>query len=334
MNSRSETQPWDQARAIRGEKFLRGLHRILPLGRKYHPLLSAMNGRRGLLAIPFDKSRLVQPAAWAKQITNQLLSGMDVVPEFHLLAAVVRQLASGCLIDVGANIGLYTLLLRSVSALPIIAYEPQPFLFKLLQRNIAFNHLANVEARNLACGSRRGEVPFAIGINGSVAAGLDAGDTIASDNDLESEAHVTQRGEAVINVPLTTLDDDLADVSSIALLKIDCEGFEFEILQGARRLIERHAPLLFLEAHPTLLGRFGHSVEDVREFLRPHYELEFWRFDQVRRRSKLGRSLAKFRRPTGRRYADGDEMLAAANGEPRPAQIYFLGRPKRRKGVT
>jgi hypothetical protein len=122
-------------------------------------------------------------------------------------------------------------------------------------------------------------------------------------------------------------------VPSIALLKIDCEGFEFEILQGARRLIERHAPLVFLEVHPTLLGRFGRSVEDVREFLRPHYELEFWCFDQSRRRSKLGRSLAKFRRPTGRRYGD-DEMLAAANGELRPAQIYFLGRPKRREGVT
>src|SRR5438094_4898457 len=174
MNSGAETQSWDHVRAIRGEKLLRRLHRVLPLGRKYHPLLSVLNGRHGLLAIPFDNWHLVQPASWAEQITNQLLSGIDVVPEFRLLAPLVRQLASGCLIDVGDNIGLYTLLLRSVWALPIIAYEPQPFLFKLLQRNIDFNRLTHVEARNLACGSQRGAVAFSIGINGSVSAGADA----------------------------------------------------------------------------------------------------------------------------------------------------------------
>jgi FkbM family methyltransferase len=239
------------------------------------------------------------------------------------------------LIDVGANIGLYTLLLRSVSDLPIIAYEPQPFLFKLLRRNVDSNHLANVEARNFACGSRRGEIPFSIGINGSVAAGADAGGSMAySGSDLESEAHVTQRGKTVVKVPLTTLDEDLVDEQSIALLKIDCEGFEFDILQGALGLIDRNAPELFLEVHPTLLGRFGHSVEDVLTFLKPHYDLEFWCFDQSRWQTKLGRSLAKFRRPRGRRFETEHAMLAAANGEGRPAQIYFVGRSRRKAEVT
>ena len=333
MSNRVEMQPWDQVRAVRGEKFLRGLHRILPLGRKYHPLLSAMNGRRGLLAIPLDQCRLVQPAAWAKQITNQLLNGIDVVPEFSLLAPRVRQLSTGYLIDVGANIGLYTLLLRSVSSLPIIAYEPQPFLFKLLQCNIAFNHLPDVEARNFACGSRRGEVSFSIGINGSVAPGGGAVRSTASD-DLESEAQLTQRGKTVVQVPLTTLNEDLAGVPSIALLKIDCEGFEFDVLQGALRLIEQHEPLLFLEVHPTLLGRFGHSVEEVLKLVKPYYNFEFWCFDRVRRRSKLGRSLAKFQRPEGRCYADVAAMLAAATTDPRPAQIYFIGQPRRTTTVT
>src|SRR2546429_1475415 len=204
MNSRVEMQPWHQVRAIRGEKLLRGLHRILPLGRKYHPLLSAMNGRSGLLAIPFDQCRLVQPTAWAKQITNQLLNGVDVVPEFSLLAPRVRQLTSGHLIDVGANIGLYTLLLRSVSSLPIIAYEPQPFLFKLLQCNISFSRLAQVDARNFACGARRGEVPFSIGINGSIAPGVEATLATGSGGGLESGAQMTQRGKAGGQGPLTT----------------------------------------------------------------------------------------------------------------------------------
>lgn len=335
MSGAAQSQAWNQARMIRGERLLRVLHGFLPLGRKYHPLLSAMNGRRGLLAIPFNQCRLIQPASWAKQITNQLLNGVDVVPEFRLLAPLARQQTSGYLLDVGANIGLYTLLLRSVSGLPIIAYEPQPFLFKLLQANIAFNHLANVDARNFACGSGRGEIAFSIGINGSVAAGANADSPAANSEDgLEAEARETQRGKTVVKVPLTTLDDDLDGASSIALLKIDCEGFEFDILQGALRLIDRHAPALFLEVHPTLLGRFGHSVEEVLTLLKPHYDLEFWCFDQIRQQTKLGRSLAKFRRPQGRRYETESAMLAAANGRPQPAQIYFIGCSRRRTGIT
>src|SRR5437773_3823058 len=334
MNSGAETQSWDHVRAIRGEKLLRRLHRVLPLGRKYHPLLSVLNGRHGLLTIPFDNWRLVQPASWAKQITNQLLSGIDVVPEFRLLAPLVRQLSSGHLIDVGANIGLYTLLLRSVSSLPIIAFEPQPFLFKLLQCNIGFSRLAQVDARNFACGSRRGEVPFSIGINGSIAPGLEATLATGSGGDLESEAQLTQRGKAVVQVPLTTLDEDLDGVAQIALLKIDCEGFAFDVLQGARRLIARHRPAIFLEVHPTLLGRFGGSVERVLELLKPCYDFEFWCFDPIRRASKLGRSLAKFRRPRGRRYDTEEAMVATANSDPRPAQIYFIGQPRREAPVT
>ena len=163
-----------------------------------------------------------------------------------------------------------------------------------------------------------------------MSAGADATNWIEdSGGDFESEAQLTQRGKAVVKVPLTTLAEDLDSVPSIALLKIDCEGFEFDILQGARCLIERHAPALFLEVHPTLLGRFGHSVEDVLSLLRPYFELEYWCFAQIRRQSKLGRSLAKFRRPQGRRYETENAMLAAADGEPQPAQIYFIGLPKK-----
>src|SRR5439155_9728933 len=170
MNVTATDLPRDAVQFVRGEWLLRRLHQVLPLGRKYHPVLSLLNGRRGLLAIPFDGHQLVQPAVWAKQIAQQLLAGVDVVPEFRLLAALCRQFQAGCLLDVGANIGLYTLLLRSVSRLPIIAYEPQPFLFKLLQWNIAHNRLSNVETRNVACGAERGEIPFSVGINGAVLA--------------------------------------------------------------------------------------------------------------------------------------------------------------------
>lgn len=85
-----------------------------------------------------------------------------------LLASLIPELKDGALMDAGANIGLYTLLLRSATDRPIIAYEPQPFLFKLLQWNLAYNRIENVDARNTACGSKNSTIAFNIGINGAV----------------------------------------------------------------------------------------------------------------------------------------------------------------------
>ena len=333
MTDANGTLPFSQARDVRGGGFLRGLNRILPLGRKYHPLLCALNGRHGLLATPFDRYRLLQPAAWSKAVTSQLLSGVEIAPEFQVIKPICRQLTSGVLVDVGANIGAFTMLLRSVSTLPVIAYEPQPFLFKLLQWNIEFNRLTGVDARNIACGSKRGEVAFSLGINGSiVCTGAKTGKKLSSAGpaplDLEQEAEITQGGDAVVNVPVITLDEDLADAPAVALLKIDCEGFEYDVLQGATGIIKRHRPQLMLEVHPTQLENFGHSTEKVLDLVARDYELEFWYFQIGRHASKLSRSLAKFRRPRAHRCADAAEMLAAAKSTPGPAQIYFIGKPR------
>jgi FkbM family methyltransferase len=335
MTDPIEPLPRNEVRDIRGAKLLRGMNRILPLGRKYHPLVGALNGRHGLLAIGFDKYRVLQPAAWTKIITKELLFGADVVPEFQLLKPLCRQSSKGVLIDLGANVGLYTLLLRSTSALPIIAYEPQPFLFKLLQWNIVFNQLPDVETRNVACGSSRREVSFWLGLNGSILSGSDAEawkanrlSTPATSN-WEDEARLAHEGGNVVKVPVTTLDEDLAGIPSIAVLKIDCEGSEYEILQGARTLIKRHRPPLFIAVHPEQLEQFGHSTQEVLDLLSPDYEMEFWYFQIGRTASKFAQALAKFRRPKGHRCANTAEMLAATKSVPGPGRIYLIGHPKR-----
>jgi FkbM family methyltransferase len=299
-------------RPLRGIKFLRGLHRVVPLGRKYYPLLSLLNSRHDLLTFPFGSYQLLLPAAWRKSVATLLLLQDGAVPEFRLLAPLCRQASKGYLVDVGANMGIYILLMRANSPLPIIAYEPQPFLCDLIHRNVAHNQLENIDVRNVGCGMARGEVPFHSGTNGSVALGLNAPSSPASN---------------IIKVPLTTLDEDLAQIQKIALLKIDCEGFEFNILQGARKLIERHKPHLFIEIHPAELEKFGHSARMVVDFLRLLYQMEFWCFHPVRR-SQLARSLAKFRVPQGFRYTDEGQMLDAVKNEPRPSQIYCIGRPR------
>lgn len=333
MTALSEALPRNEVRPVRGEKILRGLNRVLPLGRKYALLVRALSGRHGLRAIPFDKYQLLLPAAWTKSITSQLL-GMRSAPEFELLRPFCALSPKGLLIDAGANLGAYTLLFRSACAAPIIAYEPQPLLFKLLSWNIAFNSLPDAEARNTACGAQRGKLPFWMGLNGSVvsssttAAGKPPCRNGVTALAWEQQALLAQQGGAVIDVPVTTLDEDLADGPPVAILKIDCEGFECQVLRGARALLQRHRPILFIEVHPEALQAFGDSTQAVLDLVSPSYQLEFWYFNIGRQASKLARSLARFRQPKGRRLANVAEMMAAAARTPGPAQIYFLGRPK------
>jgi FkbM family methyltransferase len=325
--------PRDDVRLVRGERLVGRLNRLLPLGRKYHPLVRLLNGQHGLLAIPFDQYRILQPAAWSKSVTTLLLANTAGLPEFDLLRPICAQLPGGCIVDVGANQGMYTLLFRSISSLPIIAYEPQPFVFKLLEWNIVYNQLADIDARNVACGSCKGEVQLWVGVNGSVVSEAALArhkpkPRAASGAGWEHEALAAQAGGGIAKVPLAALDENLATAPNISLLKIDCEGFEYKILQGASELIQRHRPVLFIEVHPEQLEQFGDSVQAVLDFLTPNYDLEFWYFRLGRAASKLARSLEKFRRPKARRCPDVPFMLAAAKSVPGPAQLYFLGRPR------
>ena len=311
-----------------GVGLLRALHGVLPLGRKYHPLTALLNGRRGLAALPFGGAELVHPLVWSKAATGLLLAGEAYVPEVRLLPPLLEPLRDGILVDVGANIGIYPLLFRRHSRLPVVGFEPQPLLFRLLEACVRHNGWKDVECHNVACGDAEGEVPFSIGLNGEVATGDAAREAIRlTDLDLDEAIHDTHAARKSVMVPLTTLDRAL-EGRKVSFLKVDCEGFEFRILTGARRILAEQRPILFIEVHPLGLEKFGSSAQAVVDLLSPLYDLEGWDFSTSRFGSKLSRSLAKHRPTEGRKFASMREFLDAGRQEPRPTQLYLVGRPK------
>lgn len=318
-----------EIRPLRGAGLLRALHAVLPIGRKYHPLLGILNGRDGLAALPFAGRHLVHPLAWGKSATGLLLAGESYVPEVQLLPPLLKPLKEGTLVDVGANIGIYPLLFRNASPLPIVAFEPQPLLFRLLELCVRSNRLENVTCRPVACGDSNGVVPFSIGLNGEIATGAAAAQVTKLESfDLNQAIHDTHAAQMAVEVPLARLDDELAG-TRVSFLKIDCEGFEFRILTGARRILEEQRPLLFIEVHPLGLEKFGSSVQAVLDLLAPWYELEVWDFSESRFSPQWLRSLQKHRPTAGRRLKDAAECVAVAAAEPRPSQLYLIGRPRK-----
>ena len=232
--------------------------------------------------------------------------------------------------DVGANIGYFPLLIRRETALPILGFEPQPFLHELASTSVADSGLKDVELRRLACGDAPGEVLFQSGPNGNIVSAEEAAAAApgeATSADLDAAAETTLKRRPIIPVPVVTLDTELAK-TPVSLMKIDCEGYELKILQGARAILHRDRPVLLIEVHPQFLPQFGGSVRQVVDFLSPMYDLEAWDFSPDRGSLGLFRSLTRYAPDRGRRFPDMEAMITAAATPPLPTQLYLLARPK------
>jgi FkbM family methyltransferase len=285
---------------------------VLPLGQRFNPLLARLAGNHLLIAVPWHSCWLTIASAWLKVASS---AGAPIYqtprrqnPEFFkLMVPLIDAARGGHIVDVGANIGVYTLNIRAISRAPIIAFEPDPALFRLLAHNVTANALRSVSLRNCACGDETGSLRFNGGINGAVATGADS---------------------ATETVPVVRLDDELQDIEAIALIKIDCEGFEWNILHGCRRTIETKRPALFVELHPKLIGKYGHSLAEILTLLRPHYELAFWDLNPGQRSlSRALRFLSRYRQRLVR-LAGEAEALALAASDAAPDQLFMVALPR------
>jgi FkbM family methyltransferase len=143
----------------------------------------------------------------------------------------------GLVIDVGANMGVHTVPLAKELARQgrqMLSFEPQPVIFQQLCANLALNGLMNVRALPYACGSTPGVVTF-------------SAPDYRQEGNFGGVSMSTQGGiSAVVTAPCHTLDEIVGE-ALVALIKIDVEGFELEVLKGAKSLIARSQPALFVE---------------------------------------------------------------------------------------
>jgi FkbM family methyltransferase len=138
-------------------------------------------------------------------------------------------------VEVGANIGAHTVALAKAVALhgQVIAFEPQRACFAFLQAQIALNQLTNVVALNEGVARERGRL-WLPNVNYG-AAGNFGGISLSADPAKGSHA-----------VRVVTLDERLRDLP-VALIKIDVEGMEEEVLRGGTQVIKAHKPILYVE---------------------------------------------------------------------------------------
>ncbi len=164
--------------------------------------------------------------------------------------------AGGLLVEVGANLGYFALLWAAVQpANRVIALEPAPRNLALFQANVARNGLdRQISVLPVAAGPRVALVPFDLG----PPAQTGWGGVVA---DPAQASAPTQ----VVTVPL---DDLLAEVGEIAVLKIDVEGFDTQVLAGCRRLLcEQRVRMIYYEQNHPRMAALGVDPQEAQRLL-------------------------------------------------------------------
>lgn len=145
------------------------------------------------------------------------------------LAALVRE--DGVIYDLGANIGLYSLVFAANRQRIVHAFEPFDEVLVGLRRNIAINGLSNIDVHPVVLTDHCGSCRFLV------------------DNKTATTSHISAPGEAGEELECADLDSyvEKMKLAPPDLVKLDIEGSEQLVFKGMQSLLRQKRPYVFLE---------------------------------------------------------------------------------------
>lgn len=184
-------------------------------------------------------------------LTGNIYTGLHEFPDMAFLLHVLR--VGDLFVDIGANVGSYTILACSAVGSRGIAFEPVPSTYKRLIENMRLNNLdEKVKCINKGVGAQQGNISF------------------TSDSDTTN--HPLASGEQCdnpVNVEVMSLDTVL-NGESPALAKIDVEGYETPVLEGAQETLKKqtlHSVIMELNGSGS---RYGFDESRILELMLDH----------------------------------------------------------------
>lgn len=176
-----------------------------------------------------------------------------------LRQASARGGQAGCVVvDVGANIGYYTLLLAQKVGEKgkVYAFEPDTTNFSILEKNIKANNLKNVIAVNAAVSDKNGESFL-------YKSGENFGDHRLYKNFQFSNSNFQK-------IKTIKLDDYFKN-KKINLIKIDTQGWEPKVIEGAKNIIKKNKPIIFFEYWPSGFKNAGLNEKKMMKLIKKIY---------------------------------------------------------------
>lgn len=204
----------------------------------------------GLIALPYVNGTWLFANRGMTGATGNWYCGLH---EVHEMAFVLHLLRPGeHFMDVGANVGSYTVLAGGGVKARVTAVEPIPATFEHLQRNVALNAMTE---RVRCC---------QVGLS-------DKPGTLRFSSTLDTVNHVLAKGEDLpsVDVPVTRLDD-LVGQDVPVLMKIDVEGHELAVLQGGAAMLGDPRLLAVIMETNGSGVRYGVSDAQLIDVMREH----------------------------------------------------------------
>jgi FkbM family methyltransferase len=176
----------------------------------------------------------------------------------YLLIELAKIIEAEVFLDIGANIGAYSVLMSSLDSVEkIYAFEPSPKTYEELKANVALNDENNkITISSTALSDGEKSVPFGVVSDYSGANGI-----------VGSSIHNEKKFAEQITVESKTLDSIVDYRDRLICLKIDVEGHEAAVLSGARELLTGNRGVIQIENYSphdrslaNLLERYGYNL--------------------------------------------------------------------------
>lgn len=178
-------------------------------------------------------------------LTGNIYTGFSECEDMIFLCHSLQ--SSEKFVDVGANAGAYSILASKVCNASVIAFEPLLEAFNRLKDQIHYNKTeSTVDCRNQGIGDKICSLPF------------------TNNRDTVNKVSLSLDGQNTTIIQVSTLDIELDNYSQY-FLKIDVEGFEFNVIEGAHRLLSSNqVTKIIIELNSSGI-EYGHTNQDVHE---------------------------------------------------------------------
>jgi FkbM family methyltransferase len=168
-------------------------------------------------------------------------------------------------LDIGANIGAHTLPLARLAGVGgrVIAFEPTDYAFRKLERNLALNPAIALRVQAvqaLLVGTASGDKPAAIPSSWS----------LEDEGDVEIHPDHGGRYQPLSGAESVRLDDwvTAAGLEKVDFIKMDVDGYEVGVLEGAMETLAKWHPTMMMEFAPYIFAERGRSFGEVLSILR------------------------------------------------------------------
>jgi len=199
--------------------------------------------------------RAIDAGGFCQNNRNGRLEANDI-KTINFFYSRLKKIKNPVFLDIGANVGSFSLLPKVNNNISVYSFEPNPEIFAILNKNIELNNIKdNVKTFQTALSDKKGDATLRIPLLKKESGFASMGESIPCGNYSETK---------IIVDTLDNLADEFG-IKSADLIKIDTEGHEFFILKGGERFIRRNMPDILLEYSKTY--QFRYRPEEINNML-------------------------------------------------------------------